>query len=221
MVTSVAIHGLLLVVLPKLSGSVPHTATETAISVELTRYNPASASKPIAPRLDARLPAVEKKAPRTIAAPPIVAAKQTPHTTLQPKEVVSQISKHSNHAPAFRQTVEAPPQSSPPPVATAMLIGQQAVQNSMDTTSEIINQRIRRHLESFKYYPASARRRGIEGEVDVGFTLGRDGTADHITVLQGSGYAMLDQAAMQTVRRAQPFPADDGTYRFRLKFQRP
>jgi len=79
---------------------------------------------------------------------------------------------------------------------------------------------IRKHLEAFKYYPASARRRGIEGRVEVGFTLTQDGAANQVSVLHGSGYAVLDHAALETVYRAQPFPIDDGKYRFSLRFKR-
>ena len=78
---------------------------------------------------------------------------------------------------------------------------------------------VRNHLESFKYYPASARRRGIEGHVEVGFSLSKQGSADQISVLHGSGYAVLDHAAMETVHRAQPFPAEAGEYRFCLRFK--
>jgi len=79
---------------------------------------------------------------------------------------------------------------------------------------------IRKHLEAFKYYPASARRRGIEGRVEVGFTLTQDGAANQVSVLHGSGYAVLDHAALETVYRAQPFPVEDGKYRFSLRFKR-
>jgi len=79
---------------------------------------------------------------------------------------------------------------------------------------------VRNHLEAFKYYPASARRRGIEGEVDVSFFLTGGGLASRLKVLRGSGYAVLDRAALKTVARAQPFPVDYGEYRFRLHFRR-
>jgi len=79
---------------------------------------------------------------------------------------------------------------------------------------------VRKHLESYKYYPSSARRRGIEGHVDVSFRLMSHGTADQVNVLHGSGYAVLDHAALEAVYRAQPFPVGNGQYRFRLTFKR-
>ena len=79
---------------------------------------------------------------------------------------------------------------------------------------------IRGHLEAFKFYPASARRRGIEGDVDVSFSLTGGGMAEQVKVRKGSGYAVLDRAALMTVARAQPFPVGNGRYRFRLRFRR-
>lgn len=79
---------------------------------------------------------------------------------------------------------------------------------------------VRQHLERFKFYPLSARRRGIGGDVEVGFRLTAGGKAEQVRVLASSGYDVLDEAALQTVSRAQPFPVGDGRYRFRLRFRR-
>jgi len=79
---------------------------------------------------------------------------------------------------------------------------------------------VRKRLETFKYYPASARRRGIEGDVDVAFKLVHGGVAEQVEVLKGSGYAVLDHAALTTVARAQPFPVGNGVFRFHLRFRR-
>ncbi len=78
---------------------------------------------------------------------------------------------------------------------------------------------IRAQLESAKFYPASARRRGIGGDVEVGFRLNDAGFAEELLVLTGSGYAVLDQAALATVTRAQPFYPCAGAYQFRLQFR--
>ncbi len=81
-------------------------------------------------------------------------------------------------------------------------------------------ERVRAKLEEKKWYPASARRRGIQGNVELGFSLNKEGYTRYTTVLTGSGYAMLDQAALETVKRAEPFPANGGEYRFKLRFSR-
>jgi len=61
-------------------------------------------------------------------------------------------------------------------------------------------------LESAKGYPKEARRRGYEGTVLVRVELERNGTLRACAVLQGSGRDILDKEALQTVRRAAPFP---------------
>lgn len=82
------------------------------------------------------------------------------------------------------------------------------------------NHAVRQRLEHFKHYPASARRRGIEGAVDVSFRLNAQGIAEDMQLVSGSGYSILDDAALTTVRRAEPFPVQGGSYRFRLLFTR-
>lgn len=90
---------------------------------------------------------------------------------------------------------------------------------ALDNDRSIRESLIRNHLEHFKYYPASARRRGITGEVEVAFELNDQGEAGDLKILSGSGYAVLDKAALETVRRAEPFPADGGDFQFRLHFR--
>jgi len=101
---------------------------------------------------------------------------------------------------------------------TAMAHAAAAVQAAADGEQRL--QRVRRHLEHFKYYPASARRRGIEGQVEVAFDLDARGMASRLQLLSRSGYRILDRAALETVRRASPFPARGGHYRFQLVFRK-
>jgi periplasmic protein TonB len=55
-------------------------------------------------------------------------------------------------------------------------------------------------------YPARARRERLRGEVQVSFTVGGGGSVSDIRVVRSSGLPVLDQAALETVRRAAPFP---------------
>lgn len=63
--------------------------------------------------------------------------------------------------------------------------------------------RLRRSLS----YPAQARRQRITGEVHVAFTIAANGGVSGVRIVRSSGHAVLDEAALQTVQRASPFPA--------------
>jgi periplasmic protein TonB len=57
-----------------------------------------------------------------------------------------------------------------------------------------------------KRYPPEAVSRGEHGTVIVSFTLDREGQLIDSQVKQTSGSAILDQAAIELVKRSQPFP---------------
>lgn len=54
-------------------------------------------------------------------------------------------------------------------------------------------------------YPAEARARHLQGQVRLLVALLPDGQVQRIQVLESSGHRLLDQAAQQSVRQAQPF----------------
>jgi protein TonB len=62
------------------------------------------------------------------------------------------------------------------------------------------------HLTRHRVYPPEARERGITGVARVQFALGRDGRVLSASLIGGSGERMLDNAALDMVRRASPFP---------------
>lgn len=64
-----------------------------------------------------------------------------------------------------------------------------------------------RHLEKFRRYPSAARVRGQQGVTYVAFTMNRSGQVIRASILQSSEVQILDRAALDTLRRAQPLPA--------------
>jgi protein TonB len=64
---------------------------------------------------------------------------------------------------------------------------------------------ILRRLEEKKVYPLSVRKRGLEGDVTVAFTIAQNGAVTGIT-LGDSAHRFLGQAAIETVHAASPFP---------------
>jgi protein TonB len=62
-------------------------------------------------------------------------------------------------------------------------------------------------LERHKRYPAAAHARHERGTAQLVFRLDRDGRVTETHIARSSGSAVLDQEALEIVRRAQPFPA--------------
>lgn len=56
-----------------------------------------------------------------------------------------------------------------------------------------------------RHYPEEARRKRIFGSLRLAVTLLPDGHVEGVEVLEGSGYRVLDQAAIRTIRLAAPF----------------
>ncbi|MEQ6342517.1 MAG: TonB family protein [Gammaproteobacteria bacterium] len=63
------------------------------------------------------------------------------------------------------------------------------------------------HLERFRNYPRQAMDRGISGVVYVQFVIDADGHVERVDVVPPrESHPLLEQAAMNTIRRASPLP---------------
>jgi protein TonB len=69
---------------------------------------------------------------------------------------------------------------------------------------------IRRRIEAAKRYPDSARRDGVHGTVAVRFRVTSDGQVERVEVVRSSGSRALDEASLETIRKAAPFPPVGG-----------
>jgi len=218
---SVAIHGLLLVFW---LGKSPDSAANPAegVVIELVSID-AAAEKSTTQPIPAALPVPKKvvvRHPAQKASPAITVVKKVVPVFSQASARIQNMPEQPSTQPTqLADNRKISPKPLAQSVASHQATGDKAVRASKKTDVDKSQLLIRKHLESFKYYPASARRRGIEGHVEVGFTLTRDGAADQVSVLHGSGYAVLDHAALETVYRAQPFPIENGKYRFSLRFK--
>lgn len=60
---------------------------------------------------------------------------------------------------------------------------------------------IRTRFAEHFIYPPMAQHRGWQGEVVLAFRIGTDGTISQLQVVRSSGHAILDEAALATMRR--------------------
>ncbi len=65
---------------------------------------------------------------------------------------------------------------------------------------------IRKKIESKKRYPESAKLAGIEGRSGIRLVILKSGHLESVDIIESSGNKSLDEAALQSVRDAQPFP---------------
>lgn len=70
--------------------------------------------------------------------------------------------------------------------------------------------RVRQWLDKHRHYPRAAARAGYEGTVLVRFVLRRDGRLRASELVDSSGHALLDRAALELLDRAAPFPPIPG-----------
>ncbi|MBK1670149.1 hypothetical protein CKO28_19110 [Rhodovibrio sodomensis] len=82
--------------------------------------------------------------------------------------------------------------------------------------------RLRAWLEKHKEYPRRARLRRMEGTATLRFVMNRSGEVMSFEVVRSSGHHMLDGAAREMIRRAQPLPSlPDEMDRERLQLEVP
>lgn len=65
---------------------------------------------------------------------------------------------------------------------------------------------IRKKIESKKKYPEAAKLAGIEGRSGIKLVILRNGRLESVDIIESSGNKILDEAAVQSVRDAEPFP---------------
>ncbi len=66
---------------------------------------------------------------------------------------------------------------------------------------------VRQRIEANRLYPLPARRCGQEGRVGVAFTIGHAGNLERVALASPCRHRILNQAALEAVRQAAPFPA--------------
>lgn len=66
-------------------------------------------------------------------------------------------------------------------------------------------QTVKQQIQAVRRYPAWAKQYHIEGEVSLSFMIDSDGRVNDIQLIHSSGNSVIDQDAVDTVKRAGPF----------------
>lgn len=221
---SLALHGLALLSLPLLpSLMMEPPPTEPPLEARLMPARPVqptvTAPPAPAPEQSPPTPKPPPPPPRRVAkkAPPAPkrAHRSAPKRVHQPvrQPVLEAAPTRAPEPPAPKSVVTAPPPPPPPPaaptpVATPAPAAVPAARAAPppDTASLVAQYRaeIISRAKRYKRYPRFARDNGWEGKVDVRMEIGADGSIASLRVARGTGYSILDQQALEMVRRAKP-----------------
>nr|MBI3613915.1 energy transducer TonB [Nitrospirota bacterium] len=165
----------------------------------ITQQGPAS-SEPIATPVAPPTPA-----PSTHSAAASVMANAP---SAQPQTAIQTQSVHSDPQ-AQAQDIPAP-QAPPATVASLMPATQPGPQaqptQATQTKSDYgwLGQMLRTRVEQLKHYPHVARANRWEGRVVLRAVIGEDGQLVDLKVSESSGHSILDEAAMEVLKKAAP-----------------
>lgn len=66
--------------------------------------------------------------------------------------------------------------------------------------------KIREKIEKTKKYPSLAKKSKFEGSIEVEFCLLKDGKVKEISIMSPSKYEILNNAAVEAIKKAEPYP---------------
>jgi periplasmic protein TonB len=81
--------------------------------------------------------------------------------------------------------------------------------------------RFRQRIQESVVYPLAARRRGLDGRVEIELVLEPSGRIRDVAVVSSSSHALLDAAAVEAVRSLQPQPLPEHPKRQTLRVRLP
>lgn len=197
---STLLHLLLLVDSGSMAGvEKPKTSSSTRVSFR-------SVAAPMSPPQDAPQQEVKELAEEEVVEAPAPPPEPKPKKEKKVAEQVRQIEPPKPAAtPESAITSTASTQSAEKPALKAEAsLGSVEDPALLEQAKHEYLRSLMAHIESHKHYPLAARRRGIEGEVSVSFTLSEGGKAVNVKVAQG--HRVLRKAVEDALAAAQPLP---------------
>jgi protein TonB len=209
---SIVLHGLLLLALPSLRDSSRRADTHPGpLVARLVQAQPAPIA-PAPPKAEPPpAPRVEEKPPPAPVTKPEPAPKPVPLAKAQ--KAPAKPAPGAPAAPAPADTPPAPaPSAAPPAPAAARAESVPAPAPPSPAAAETLDAgtlaQYRLQLISvakrYKRYPRVAMDNNWEGTAEIRMIIGANGMIASLVVRKGSGYDVLDQEALQWIRKAKP-----------------
>lgn len=108
--------------------------------------------------------------------------------------------------PKSQPTPTSPPATASAPLLPAVAAAPASSSACLADIKAAYRASVLKAIESVRFYPNWARRRGIEGTVKIAFTVLTDGHLQSIQLIGRSGSKILDQAAVSALRKLEKLP---------------
>lgn len=135
---------------------------------------------------------------------------ESPVPRAAPQQTAPPVQPDIARATPVPQPVEPQAAVQPPPVAAPAVPNASAVAKAEPSAERTLTNSYEKSLSDLikrhERYPDRARRQHWEGTVVVALSLSADGKVTNISVVESSGREILDEAALEMVRRASPLP---------------
>jgi TonB family protein len=200
---SLALHALILFLLPLIERSRPAPATPPPITAQLAK--PAPAPAPAPPQAEPQPPTEPRQAARPPVQPqprPAPLLRAAPVPSAEPPRLAPESATAAAPAPSQPPAPQAARTEAPPATAPAV------VASSPDPGSLA---RFRLELmeiaRRYKRYPRIAQDNNWEGRVELRVAFAENGAMSALTVKKSAGRTVLDEEAQSMIRSAQPHAA--------------
>lgn len=155
--------------------------------------------------------------------PPVLPKQELRKPTPPPPQQQPQKAEPKSAAPAPR-TANPAPATNPSPHSGFAGAAPPAAASPQPGGAAVVapgwNALLATWLAANKRYPEEARRRSVEGEVTVRFSVAADGRVTEVVIAAGSGSSALDGAAVAMLRGARvPPPGTDVTRTVRIRYR--
>lgn len=139
--------------------------------------------------------------------------KKVKKTEQKPQETQVEKKPEPSHEPVLKKTAE-PRKQEPKPLSNPVKPkAVQCAEEKIDTPNPDkeamldFHNMVKQRIEEARRYPLWAKKKGIQGITRISFTVMPDGTCRDIKIAGSSGSEILDHEALETLERAEPFPA--------------
>lgn len=160
-------------------------------------------------------------APPKPAPPPPPEKKPPPPKKVKPKPVVKKPAPVVQKAPDFAPQEEVEPVPAPVPQAAPTTQTSSSASTTTSTTSQATSANTAETFTEANFranyahnpkpdYPTIAKSRGWQGKVLLRVKVSAQGLSDDVTVEQSSGHEILDESAVEAVRKWRFIPAKRG-----------